>query len=73
MNKHIEKAIDIAGSQAALAELIGMSQAGIHYLLRGGKRKIKVKTAEAIAKATNNRVRRCDLRPDVFPPPRKRN
>lgn len=64
-NKYLEKAIRIAGSQSELARRIGVKQQYIWYWLH----KAKAVPAEYVAKieaATDSRVTRYQLRPDVF-------
>ena len=51
-NKIIEKSISIAGSQAELARLSGVSQAAIHKLLTGKSKNMNVVTLKAISQAT---------------------
>lgn len=62
----IEKAVSIAGSQHRLAEVSGLSQQFISKLQRG-ERGVTAETALAIERATNGRVSRHDLRPDLWP------
>lgn len=51
-NEIIEKAIQIAGSQAKLAELSGVSQSAIHKLLTSKNGDMRCSTAHKLAKAT---------------------
>lgn len=62
--EHIQRAIQLFGSQAALAERIGLSQQGISYLLK--THRVSAETATAIDRATNGLVSREELRPDLF-------
>lgn len=61
----IESAIKALGSQEKLAEAIGISQQGVSYLLRHAPR-VTAEVAVAIERATRGKVRRSDLRPDIF-------
>jgi DNA-binding transcriptional regulator YdaS (Cro superfamily) len=61
-NKGIEEAIQIAGSQIKLAEILRVSQPAIHYMLYS-----KHVTAErAIEIETKIGVSRASIRPDLF-------
>ena len=62
---HIRRAIEIAGSQRALADRIGLSQQGISYLLNEAPQ-VSAEIAIAIERATENQVTREMLRPDLF-------
>ena len=69
---HLQRAIDIAGSQAKLAirtKEIGseIKQQHISYLMREGH-KISAEQAMAVDTATNGAVSKHDLRPDIFGP-----
>lgn len=64
---HIKRAIEICGgSQQALADAAGLTQPGVHWLLKG-EGKVKPETALAIEAATGGKVTRHDLRPDLYP------
>jgi DNA-binding transcriptional regulator YdaS (Cro superfamily) len=62
---HIRQAIELAGSQRALAEKIGLSQQGISYLLNEAPQ-VSAEIAIAIERATDGQIRREKLRPDIF-------
>lgn len=63
---YIEKAVRICGgTQQSLAEKAGITQAGVHWLL-SGEGKIAPETALKIESATEGRVTRYQLRPDIF-------
>lgn len=62
--EHLHRAIELCGSQQALAKQIGLSQQGVSYLLKA--RTVSAETAVAIERATNGAVSRRDLRPDLF-------
>ena len=61
----IQKAIDILGSQTALAKALGISQQGISYLLRHTS-KPTAEMSLRIEKATKGKVSRSQLRPDLY-------
>ena len=61
---HIERAIQIHGSQANLASAMGCSQQQISYLLNA--KSITAEMAKALDEATCGKVSRHDLRPDIF-------
>ena len=63
--RHIRRAVELAGSQRALAEKIGLSQQGISYLLNDAPQ-VSAEIALAIDRATNGQVRKEELRPDIF-------
>lgn len=65
----IERAVELKGSQAKLAEAMGCSQQQISYLLNEAK-SITAEMAIAIDTATNGAVSKASLRPDVFQPVR---
>ena len=69
----LERAITIAGSQKALARAIGCQASHIYYWRRVSRRGVSADGAVAIEKATAGKVRREDLRPDLFHPTRKRS
>ena len=58
----VEKAVDLLGSQVALAKACGVSQPAIHKWISGGV--ISPENAAAIERATEGRVSRRDLRPN---------
>ena len=66
-NEALSKAISIAGSQAALAEKIGVSQAHVSYWSCKAKKGVPPEHVMAIEIATG--VSRHELRPDIFPAP----
>lgn len=61
----IQKAIDIAGSQKALAEALNLSQQGVSWLLNDAPT-VKAEYAVAIDALTQGQVSKHDLRPDLF-------
>ncbi len=62
----LERAIDIAGGQSALAAKIGRAQAHIHYWLKHSKAGVPPQAAIEIEEALNKEVTRHELRPDIF-------
>ncbi len=61
---HIRRAIEHCGSQAKLADAMGCSQQQISYLLKAER--ISVEMAMAVDRATDGKVDRSMLRPDIF-------
>lgn len=60
-------ALQIAGSQRALAKLAGVSQPAVHKWVKGLSCP-GLKASVQIERATNGAVRCSDLRPDIFGP-----
>ncbi len=60
----LQRAIDAAGSQAALSERIGASQQLISYWLKKATRGVPAEYVLVIEGATG--VSRHDLRPDIY-------
>ncbi|MBD1229280.1 MULTISPECIES: YdaS family helix-turn-helix protein [Xenorhabdus] len=70
-NSVIKKVIEIAGSQAKLAQVLGCAQSLISAWLYGKKR-VSVSLVPDIVVFSNGTVQAHELRPDlpkVFPPP----
>ena len=63
--KNIAKAVEIAGSQTALADLLGVSKVAVNQWL-SGERPVPAGRCIAIEEATNGAVTRYDLRPAIF-------
>jgi DNA-binding transcriptional regulator YdaS (Cro superfamily) len=63
--KLMERAVELAGSQAKLAEGIGLSQQGVSFLINQAT-KVSAETAIAIERFTEGKIRRGDLRPDIW-------
>jgi len=59
---HLKRAVDVAGSQKALAEQIGVQPQLIWAWINRGN--VPVERCTAIEQATNGQVTRKDLRPD---------
>lgn len=64
-NEALTRAIEIAGSQAALAARIGVTQAHVSYWSCKAKKGVPPEHALTIERATG--VSRHELRPDIFP------
>lgn len=61
----VKKAIEIFGTQTALADRIGVTQGAVSYWLAGGKL-VPPKRAVQIEAVTNGAVTRKELRPDLW-------
>lgn len=66
MNSPIMKALALAGSQSALARLVGVTQGAVNKWVRGGG--VDPVNALRIEAATGGVVSKSDLRPDLWPP-----
>ncbi|WP_347254363.1 helix-turn-helix domain-containing protein [Leminorella grimontii] len=69
-NPHIQKAVEITGSQAALARSCGVSPAAVFKWLNG--RRVKADYVMSIVRATGGQVMAHEIRPDLkelFPHP----
>ncbi len=62
----LQRAVQLAGGQAALARALGVKQAHIWYWLNRAK-ELPGKHVLAIERATQGRVSRHALRPDLYP------
>lgn len=63
----LAKAIEIKGSQAALAESIGATQQLVSYWLKKSKNGVSAEFVLPIERETG--VPRHKIRPDIYPPP----
>ena len=63
---NIARASQILGSNARLAEAVGVSPQAIGKAIRVGR--VSPRLAMAIEKATNGQVTRVELRPDIWQP-----
>lgn len=61
----LQDAIKEAGGQTKFAEALGISQQGVSYLVTKAKN-VSAEIAVAIDKATNGKIKKSDLRPDIF-------
>lgn len=66
MKTKLQKAIEILGSQTALAKQCGVKQQHIHYWLHH-LGYVPAEHVIRIEKATNGKVTRYELRPDIYP------
>jgi DNA-binding transcriptional regulator YdaS (Cro superfamily) len=69
LREQIQIAVDHFGSQAALAEEMGCSQQQISYLLKA--KSISADMAKKLHDATDGKVSKFQLRPDIFDTPRR--
>lgn len=63
----LERAIEIAGSQSALARQINTSQQNVWAWLKKADGKVPAEYVLPIEKATCGEVGRHELRPDIYP------
>jgi len=68
----LQEAVDIAGGQASLARALGgkVQQQHVYYWLRVGR--IPAEHCLAVERITRHKVKRYELRPDVYPGPHNR-
>jgi DNA-binding transcriptional regulator YdaS (Cro superfamily) len=66
MNIHIEKAIELLGSQTALANACGVKQGNVWNWLNRDK-VIQPEVALLIERATKGEITKEQLRPDLYP------
>lgn len=64
----ISRAADIAGGQSALARILGCTPQAVQRMCASGR--VPAERVLKIEKATG--VKRYELRPDIYPEPRKR-
>jgi DNA-binding transcriptional regulator YdaS (Cro superfamily) len=66
----ISQAIEICGTQAALAEAIGVTPQAVNQWVTKGQ--VPIERVVAVEQATGGKVTRQQLRPDIFgdPPPK---
>lgn len=58
-------AVKAAGSQSKLAEVLGISQQGVSYIINHADA-VPAEVAVAIDRFTKGKISKCDLRPDIF-------
>lgn len=63
--KPLERAVEICGSQKALAESISVTPVFVSQMI-GGVKRIPPRLCLPIEEATDGQVTRYDLRPDIF-------
>lgn len=68
----ISAAIEIVGSQAKLADAIGVKQQTISKLFTGERKRVSAEIAVGIHNATSGKVPKWVLRPDLFDAPMER-
>jgi DNA-binding transcriptional regulator YdaS (Cro superfamily) len=61
----LEEAVKLAGSQAKLAEKIGLSQQGVSYIMNRSEA-VPAEVAVAIDRFTEGKISKRELRPDLF-------
>lgn len=66
----LQRAIEAANGQSALARMIGRQQGHIHYWLKHSKEGVPPQAAIDIETALGGAVTRHELRPDIFGPER---
>lgn len=62
----LRRAKDLLGSEAAVADAVGVKQPSVNYILNDGK-KVPAEWCLALERATTGKVTRHDLRPDLYP------
>jgi DNA-binding transcriptional regulator YdaS (Cro superfamily) len=62
----LKRAYEILGSQRALADAVGIKQPTVHKMLDRGNR-VPAEWCLPIEKATDGKVTRHQLRPDLYP------
>lgn len=63
--KTIQQAVDLAGSQSKLANLLGITPQAVQFWC-SNRRKVPVIRAIAIERLFPDEINRADLRPDIF-------
>ena len=61
----IQQAVDLAGSQSKLAEMLGITPQAVQIWC-SNKRKVPVTRAIAIEKLFPGEITRAEIRPDIF-------
>ena len=65
MDGPLKRAIDIVGSQSALARAIGITPQAVQYWAKKGVR-VPAEYCAGVETATGGQVTRAELRPDLF-------
>lgn len=65
MHKTLQLAVDLFGSQASLARQLGVKRSTVNSWIHG-RNKIPPEAAIKIEKLTNCKIKRNELRPDLF-------
>lgn len=63
----LQRAVRLAGGQKALADKIGVTQSTLWYWLDRAKRGVPGEHVLPIEEATDGKVNRHELRPDLYP------
>lgn len=63
----LQRAITIAGGQKSLADLLGTTQSQVWYWLAKAKKGVPGEYVIPIERATEAKVTRYELRPDLYP------
>jgi DNA-binding transcriptional regulator YdaS (Cro superfamily) len=66
----LRRAKELLGSEAALAEVVGVRQPSVNYILNAGKR-VPAEWCIRVEDATDGKVTRHQLRPDLYPADRE--
>lgn len=61
----LKDAVKAAGSQSKLAEVLGISQQGVSYIINHAD-SVPAEVAVAIDRFTNGKISKSALRPDIF-------
>ena len=64
--KPLERAIEFAGGQSALARALGIHQTSVWGWLKERKGVVPAKFVEAVSEAVDGKVTPQELRPDLF-------
>lgn len=62
----LKVAKDTLGTEAALADAVGVKQPSVNYILKSGKR-VPAEWCLPIERATEGKITRHQLRPDLYP------
>ncbi len=62
----LRRAKDALGSENALAQVVGVKQPSVNYILNSGKR-VPAEWCLPVETATEGKITRHDLRPDLYP------
>lgn len=62
----LREAKDLIGSESAMADVVGVKQPSVNYILNSGK-KVPAEWCISIEEATGGKITRHQLRPDLYP------
>lgn len=68
--KALRRAKDLIGTELGLADVVGVTQPSVNYMLNRGK-KVPSEWCLPLEAATGGKVTRHQLRPDLYPAPRQ--